>query len=778
VHKNVGAFTTLFLAIAAAMAVSAARAETPAAAPAQGSAQAEQNQAGTADPVSQKTKRANDAQNRAQTTQLGSVVVTATRREETLQKVPLPVSVLSYHDLERQHLQSLDEYAAHIPGLNAVSTGEGSTQLSIRGIASGSLQPSQSVGIYVDDTPYGSSSVFASGGGGVPDFDPADLERIEVLRGPQGTLYGAGSLGGVLRFITIKPDAQNFSGRLQVDANSISGGGSGFGMHGMVNVPLVPDKLAIRINVYDRKDPGYVDDAALGKKEVNESNVKGSRVSLMWTPTDKTSLRVTALAQNLNRQGDGAVGLDPATSKPLYGDLQQRHAALTSDAFVGQYRLYNATFKTDLGWSNLLISSSYSTLAASISGDDTGLLYLGPQGNGRLYGTLQHDRVHETKATQEIRLESPKSQTLEWLGGVFFTDETGDHPQHIYASDYLTGAELASPFGVAIGDDTQPSTYTAYAAYGNVTWHVTDRFDLEAGLRYSHDKQHYIESGSGLLFGSATPVVLVNKASADSTTTYSLTPKFNINDNTMVYLRVASGFIPGGPNVVPVGTAGVPTTFSPTQLTDYELGLKSTVWDDRLTVDISAYYIDWTKIPLVTSLNNFSFLTSSGQAKSQGLEASVAFVPTHGLTLSANASFNDAVLTKDAPPPSNGVKGDRMPYAPRVTIGLNGDYDFAVGGGWNGYVGAGYAYVGDRESDFTFNGRPRYSVPGYYTVNLRAGAIYGPWTISLYAKNLTDQRGIVQGGGNGTLNPVTAKVEAAAYIVTPRTIGISVSRDF
>lgn len=777
-RKKVGAFTTLFLAIAAAMVVTSAGAETAAAAPIQNSTKADQDQASTADQASQKTKRANDAQDRAQATQLGSVMVTATRREETLQKVPMPVSVLSYHELERMHLQSLDEYAAQIPGLNVVSTGEGSTQLSIRGIASGSAQPSQSVGIYVDDTPYGSSSVFASGGGGVPDFDPSDLERIEVLRGPQGTLYGAGSLGGVLRYITVKPDAENFSGRLQLDGNSISGGGSGFGMHGMVNVPLVPDTLAIRVNVYDRTDPGYVDDAALGKKDVNESNVKGSRVSMMWTPTDKTSLRVTALAQNLDRQGDGSVGLDAATSNPLYGDLQQRAAALTDDAFVAQYRLYNATFKTNFGWSSLLVSSSYSTLATNILGDDTGLLYLGSQANGQPYGTLQNDHVHETKATQELRLESPKSQTLEWLGGVFFTHETGNHPQHIYASDYYSGTPLASPFGIAIGDVDQPSTYDAYAAYGNATWHVTNRFDLEAGLRYSHDKQHFIEAGSGLLFGSPTTIVLVDKESADSTTTYSFTPKFNINDHNMVYLRVASGFIPGGPNVVPVGTAGIPDTFSPTQLTDYELGLKSTAWNDRLTVDISAYYIDWTKIPLITSLNNFSFLTASGQAKSQGLEASIAFVPTHGLNLSANASFNHAVLTKDAPPPSNGAKGDRMPYAPRFTLSLNGDYDFVLGGGWNGYVGGSYAYVGDRESNFTFNGDPRFSVPGYYTVNLRAGAIHGPWTVALYAKNVTDQRGIVLGGGNPTLNPVTGKMEAGAYIVTPRTVGISVSRDF
>ena len=726
-------------------------------------------------------------------TTLGTIVVTANRRNETLQKVPMAVSALTYHDIQRPHLQDFSDYAASVPGLDAISLGPGMTELSIRGIASGSQQPSASVGVYVDETPFGSSSVFAIGSALTPDLDPADVERIEVLRGPQGTLYGAGALGGVIRFITIPPDTETWSGRLQLGGTSVDGGGNGFDVHGMVNLPLVKDKLAVRANVYDETVPGFVDDAGRGKTDVNESKVKGGRVSLLWTPTDKTSVRVTALAQNLNAAGSATVALDPDTLQPVYGDLQQRSAALGGDAFAGRYRLYNVTFNTDFGWAKLMSSSSYSKLDAITNVDATPLLFLGPQANGQPYGTLERATIPQTKATQEFRLSSPKSQTVEWLGGVFWTRETGNNAQDVYPSDYYSGTPVPSPVG-PIGGDLQPSTYEAYAAYGSITWHVTDRFDVEAGLRYSHDKQHYTEIGYGLLFGGVPPTVLLDKRSSDSSTTFSLTPTFHVNDNTMLYARVASGFLPGGPNIVPVGVPNVPATFSPTKLTDYEVGLKSTSADDRLMVDLSAYYIDWTKIPLTTFENNFTFLTSGGQAKSKGLEATVAWIAAPGLRLSANASYNDATLTKDAPYPSNGKHGDPLPYAPKFTLGLSGDYDFALGGGWHGYVGASYQYVDERSTDFAFSypiagvlpplpSSP--TIPGYHTINLRAGVNRDEWNIDVYVKNLTNQRGIVQASTfqnyvpvAGEPNPVTGRMEDNATIITPRMFGISVSRNF
>ncbi|MGH8233380.1 MAG: TonB-dependent receptor [Rhodanobacteraceae bacterium] len=770
-HKNVGALSALCVAITAAVAAPVAGAQTAQAQGAVQSAQAQSNGSNQAVPASKGTA---DAENQANVTTLGTIVVTATQRSESLQKVPMAISVLTYHDIQREHLQDFMDYTASIPGLNVVSFQPGNTELSIRGISSGSGQPSASVGTYIDDTPFGSSTVFAGGAALTPDIDPADLDRIEVLEGPQGTLYGAGALGGVIRFITIPPDTENYSGRLQVGASSVDGGGNGFGVHGMVNLPLVTDKLAIRANVYDTTDPGFIDDAGLGKTDVNESKTHGGRASLLWTPTATTSLRVTALAQNLNSDGTPSVALDPVTLLPIYGDLQQRGAA-DGGTFDARYRLYNATFKHDFGWAKFMSSTSYSSLNSVLTTDATSLLYLGDFGlflpNGDPYGTLEQEPINQTKFTQEFRLSSPDSQRVTWLGGLFFTHEIGNVIQNIYSTDYYTGAPAASVFPNPLEATIQPSSYIAYAGYGSLTWHITDRFDVEAGLRYSHDRQHYTEILWGSVIGIPDPTVQLDKRSSDDSTTYSFTPQFHIDDNNMLYLRVATGFLPGGPNVVAPGVVGVPATFSPTKLTDTELGLKSTSWNGRLITDLSAYYINWTKIPLVTFENPYTFLTSAGQAKSKGLEASIAVLAAPGLKLSVNASYGDADLTKDAPAPSNGKRGDPLPYAPKFTLGINGDYDFALGGGWHGYVGASYQYIGERSTDYAFNypfpgvlpalpASP--TVPGYNTINLRAGVNRDEWSIDAYVKNVTNQRGIVEASTwqnyeavAGNLNPIT-----------------------
>ena len=222
-HKNIGAFTTLFLAIAAAMAASSASAGAVPGTQTQGAAQPAQDQSGVSNQSTAGADQADKPRSRTDATTLGTVVVTATRRSETLQKVPMAVSVVTYQDIQRKHLQDFADYAADVPGFNVVSSQPGITELSIRGVASGSGQPSASVGVYIDDTPFGSSSVFAGGAALTPDIDPADLDRLEVLNGPQGTLYGAGALGGVVRFITIAPDTQDFSGRVQVGGSSVSG---------------------------------------------------------------------------------------------------------------------------------------------------------------------------------------------------------------------------------------------------------------------------------------------------------------------------------------------------------------------------------------------------------------------------------------------------------------------------------------------------------------------------------------------------------------------------
>jgi len=800
-YKNVGTFTKLFLAIAAATAASSVGAEVASGAPKSIATPVEQAQSSDVDQSTQDAAKKDGAVDRASATQLNTVTVTATRRTETLQKVPLPISALTDDDMTRQHMENFADYAAAVPGLSAVGT-PGMTSLSIRGISSGSGQAVASVGTYLDDTPYGSSSAYAVGATLTPDIDPFDLQRVEVLRGPQGTLYGAGALGGVVRFITTPPNTQNVEGRLQVGGSSVSDGGNGFDVHGMVNLPLVADKLALRANVYSTTTPGFIDDAALGKKDINETSTDGSRASVLWTPTDKTSLQVSMLAQNLSTGGNQDVALDPDTLKPVYGDLQQRQANLGRDALDAKYRVYNATFKSDFDWANFTSSTSYSTLDATIALDATALLPIGPifgytLPDGTPYSTLQYQPVHQSKVTQEFRLASQEDQTVTWLGGMFFTHEIGNVEQLIPTANYYTGELAATPLGNPVEGTRQPSSYLAYAAYGSATWHISDSFDIEGGLRYSQDTQDYKQYlyGNPALGLDPDPNTLqVDNHSSDSSVTYSLTPQFHLDENNMLYARIASGFLPGGPNVVVVGTPNVPPTFDPTELVNYELGWKSTMLDDRLLLDVSAYHIDWKKIPLLTYASGFTFLESGGQAKSDGLEASITVQPVHGLKLNAHAAYNKAVLTKDAPFPSNGKSGDPLPYAPKFNYGLSGDYDFALGGQWLGYVGLSYSHMDSRSTNYAFSypvpgvlpplpASP--TIPGYDTLDLRAGVNVGSWSIDVYAKNVTNERGIVSASSwenyvpvAAQTNPITGELEDNATMITPRTVGLSVTKSF
>ncbi|WP_130617936.1 TonB-dependent receptor [Dyella amyloliquefaciens] len=813
--KNVGKFTPLFIAIAAAMAVSSVSAESASGAAAQGVAQSAPAQSGTDGQADQQTTAApkDKAVDQANATQLGTVLVTATKRSESLEKVPMAISAVTDQDIDRQHLQNFADYAASAPGLVAMGP-PGQTVLSVRGIASGSEQSVATVGTYIDETPFGSSSAYAGGAMLTPNIDPHDLQRVEVLRGPQGTLYGAGALGGVIRFITTPPDATSAFGRVEVGASDVSGGGTGFDVHGMLNVPLIADKLAFRASASTTTTPGFIDDAAQGTKNINETQSHDGNFSLLWTPTDKTSLQLSALVQNFSFANPNDITVDPVTLKPLYGDLQTRTANFGGDAFVEKYRQYNATFKTDFGWAKLTSNTAYTTLDAKINTDVTsiaaaqgwyGLLGMdlgaGTPGTppSGTFGILEFQPTTQTKFTQEFRLASSEDQAVSWLGGLFFTHEIGNVDQIIPSTDYYTGQLINSGLGPNPIEGThQPSSYIGYAAYGSATWHINDQWAIEGGLRWAHDKQTYQEwlYGTPVLGLTAAPNLQVDGHSADSSTTYSFSPQFHINDHNMLYARVASGFLPGGPNVKVVNTPNVPATYSPTDLTNYEVGLKSTLLDNTLQLDLAAYHIDWTKITLTTYANGYTFLVGGGQAKSNGFEASAAYIPVRGLKLSLNAAYNKSELTKDAPFPNNGMKGDPLPYAPEFAGAVNGDYDFALGGGWHGYVGGSYQYVGARSTDFAFSfpiaGVPGFAplpasprIPGYGTVSLRTGVSKGAVNIDLYVKNLTNKRGILTGSSwqnyvpvAGTLNPVTGNVEASDAIITPRTIGVSVSTTF
>ena len=709
----------------------------------------------------------------ARATQLGTVIVTANKRDERLQDVPMGVSVMAGPQLERENAKSFADYATQIPGLNLISTGEGQTQLVIRGVTSGSGQPNATVGTYIDDTPYGSSTVYSAGSLLTPDIDPYDLQRIEVLRGPQGTLYGSNTLGGLVKFVTTPPDTTQASGRLGLDANSVDGGGNGYGAHATVNIPLVANTLALRVNAYDRRDPGYIDNVTTGKSEVNQADVSGARAQLLWTPSEKVSVRFAALAQNLSSDGlaNSGVDIDPQTLQPLYGRNAQARAAGTG-LFKLKYRLYDLSVNADFGWAALVSTTSYGTLRLNENTDATDAYgpVLNPLFGLDSGGYSIHQPIALNKVTQELRLQSPEDQLLAWRVGLFYTHERTTDDQTIETFDANTGVPIALP---ALADlSIGPALFTEWAGYGDVTWHATPRLSVLVGARYSADRTEYTQSGTGLLTGNSD----FSTKGTDHPVTFLFNPSYKFGDDLMAYLRVASGFRPGGPNVgVPPGL-GAPLTFGADKLVSYELGLKSLLLDKRMSMDVDVFYIDWRKIQLSETTGGFSFLGNGGKARSKGVEASWRFNPVGGLTLWANATYTKAELAADTPPGGvYGYKGDTLPYVPKWNANLGVDYNFPLGGGWSGFVGGNVSYVGSRDSDFNTVPAPRFRLPSYSDVGLHLGVNIDKWSFEAYARNLANKRGIVAMSAE-SLDPVASPFQANYQ--TPRTVGVSASVEF
>ncbi|MEW9573822.1 TonB-dependent receptor [Rhodanobacter sp. Si-c] len=704
--------------------------------------------------------------------QLPTVIVTANKRSESLQNVPMAVSVLSSTQLDRENAVSFADYATQVPGLNMISSGEGQTQLVMRGITSGTSQNNATVGTYIDDAPFGSSTIYAFGSLLTPDIDPSDLQRIEVLNGPQGTLYGSNTLGGLIKFVTTPPDTTQASGSVGVNSSSVAGGGTGFGTHAMFNIPLVADTLALRASLYDRTDPGYINNVTTGQKQVNEAKVSGARAQLLWTPSDKVSVRFSALAQNLSSDGlgNGGVDVDPATLQPIYGANDQARAADTG-MFKLKYRLYDLSVNADFGWAKLVSTTSYSTQRANLNRDDSALYgpELDPLFGLTGVGYPLSVPLALNKVTQEIRLQSPEDQTWEWRVGLFYTHEHSTSTQDLLTTDYATGSPI--PLPTLLDATIGPAIFSEWAGYGDLTWHATSQLSVLVGARYSSDSTSYTQTGSGLLLGGSSSFTTHG---SDHPVTYLFGPSYKFNDDLMAYVRVASGFRPGGPNIgVPPGL-GAPLTFGPDKLVNYELGLKSLLLDNRMSVNADVFYINWTSMQLTTARDGLSFLGNGGKATSKGAEISWRYTPLAGLVLWANGTYTDAQLAANTPPGSIvGYKGDPLPYVPKRSANVGADYDFPLGkSGWSGFVGGSISYIGARDADFNTVPAPRIRLPGYNSIDLHAGVNYGDWTLNVFVKNLANKQGISSISPE-TINPVGGPFEATYQ--TPRTVGVSAS---
>ena len=728
------------------------------------------------------------------------VVVTAQKRTEAIQEVPASVTVVGGQVMEQQRADDFQDLVPLVPGLSTTSGRPGVTRITLRGINTGGV--ASTIGVYFDDVPFGSSTGLANGAILSGDFDTFDIARVEVLRGPQGTLYGASSLGGVFKYVPNRPNTERFEARLMGSVEALDNGDPGYALTGLVNVPL-GDKAAFRSSGFYRFDAGFIDSignnpvasltnpgvnvigGTLVDEGLNSLDRFGGRFALLFKASDEFTVNLAAQLQNVDSDASSTVDADPETLEPLRGDpVQSRYQ---SEFNKTEYQVYSATADWDLGAASLQSITSFGRFESdfhtdlAIATNLTGgpplaslVTFLFGDATRRPLSAILPQTTSTDKISQELRLVSAKNEKFEWLLGGYYTDEDSAIQQRIVAVE--AGTDTTAGGIPELADLSLDSTYKEFAGFANATWHATERFDVALGGRLSHNKQIASQLSDGPLVGGLTRFDDVE--SSESPFTFSVAPRYEIGKRASVYGRVATGFRPGGPNVLPPNApADVPRTYDSDRLTNYELGLKAGGGPaDRFSLDLSAFYLDWEDVQLLLVVNDFGINGNGGTAETRGLEFAASLYPASGLTLSANGAYTKSELTQDTDPIVGGEEGDPLPYVPEWSFGLSADYEWTLTGSTRASVGGSLGYTGDRTADFgnrNSGGRIR-QLDGYTTLNLRAGAYLGRWSVEVYGKNLTNERGVTVINEPGPL-PNGA---VGLGLIRPRTVGVSVTTRF
>jgi outer membrane receptor protein involved in Fe transport len=697
----------------------------------------------------------------------GDIIVTAQKRSERLQDVPMSITALSTDSLSSRGQVRISDYLSQVPGLAAYSSSAGQTTLAIRGITTGGHN-NPTVGITVDDIPLGSSILGTYGDQLTPELDPAAISQIEVLRGPQGTLYGAASLGGLVRYVTTAPDPSRFSGRVEIGGTTVAHGSQGGNARASVNVPLASN-LAVSVSGFYRRDPGYVDDASRGLKNLDYADVYGGRVALLWKPADMIKIRLAALVNATDGNGVSDVDGD-ANLHPISPYNQTRVEG--SGAYHRLIQFYTSNIDVDLGAATFTSATGYERNRYSYLRDYSpirGAAIQAQFGPGTT-GTVNF-RVPSWKVSQEFRVTGETGHLLDWQLGFFYNHEVGRPHFTTEVTNIDTGAFIQN-----YTTDYYPTIFSEYAGFANLDYHLSSRFDVQGGFRYSWNNQEYTETVLGGPNVVRTPSFTHN-VSKDTSWTYAISPRFKITPGIMVYGRVSTGYRPGGPNTITA--VGVPTQYSADTTTNYEVGFKGSMFDRRLTLDVSAFWIDWKdiQIQLRDPATNLIFFQNAGKARSKGVEATATAKPWNGMSVNATLGYTDARLRDGLPnAPGSPAAGDRLPFSAKWTGSVSADQYFPLSPSWRGFVGASYNYIGARANGFTAVGTK--IMPAYQTVDLRAGAISGPYRISLYVQNVTDEVGITAADPRSTVATSPYAKIFAMSLIRPRTIGISIARTF
>ncbi|KQY29862.1 TonB-dependent receptor [Caulobacter sp. Root487D2Y] len=713
------------------------------------------------------------------------VVVTATRRSERLQDVPLSITAFSQAELTQKGVVGFEGIARETPGVVLNRASDNNARFTVRGISTNGwgagLQTTTT--IYLDELPL--STI-----GNTVTLDPAlyDVERVEFLRGPQGTLFGSGSLSGALRVLTKSPDLTAYDASVLADIGyTPDGEGVRQRYNAMVNVPLVEHTLGLRVVGFYRNEDGFVDNLGTGVKNANALTDWGGRAILLWKPNDRLSVRLLASYEDSDP-------MDSSLTTPSLGD-RKRYSTIP-DQYTSKTQIYNGTLEYQFDGARLTSSSTYSIADSLFNVDLAGTFNLAVP-------FYLYDGFQSKTFVQETRLASDTGGRFDWVAGGFYlhrdTDLNGeDRSSAVYlAAHHIAG--LPGTTFAKFGSDTR--TYEL-AAFGELTYHLTDKLSATGGLRYGkYGGEVDVYPGFNTayftyaLFGISGPLTLA--PSAASTAKYPSAEKaswkaslsYRPSRGLTTYATVSTGYRTPVYN----GRAGSVSTVDPTDLViptgagsdnliNYEVGVKGRWLDGKLTANLAAYYIDWKNIQVQANRQSDSvqFATNVGRAASKGLEAEVTFAPAPGWVLGVNGSLNNAKVTELSPQEatiSGAVDGARL-ASPHVQGSLFGTYSYALGGQATGFTSIQVQHVGSFPNGFPNTpGKagvrsPLYDTTDSYTyVNLQTGTRFGKWNAMLYGENLGNSRATTY------IHP-EAFVYSRYAIVRPRTFGVRLGYEY
>ena len=697
----------------------------------------------------------------APVTELPAIVVSAQKRDQPAHDVPVSLTVISGRDLEAAGIDSAASLH-HVAGLTVSSPSPGYLSLTIRGISDldGGLLGSPATGFYIDETPL---SAFAMQ---LPQLAYWDAERLEVLRGPQGTLFGEGSMGGTVRLITNKPDPQQRAARAMLGWSQVAGGGSGYTSRLMVNLPLQPNVLALRLTASRQDLVGWIDVPELGAKDANRGRSEDARVALRWIASVPLTVDLSYARQVLDSNDPSATSdgrykpsdIDPDAQAPSFMSTRTSH-----------YDLANLTLNYDFGPASLVASLSRYEHSSTVRTDLTPYVPLFFGVGGTAERGVAPLTVEAT--TAELRLVSRGDERVNWTAGIYAKDDTRKQNR---AGLVISLPELGLPRDETLY--TTPARNRVLALFGQADARLSSEWALQAGLRrYSarNEMRVRFDTTSAIFPGYTAGVVRDSASDADATSpmlALGWTPRTDM----LVFAKLSSGFRDGGSNYQPPGYTEVPASYGPEKVRAYEVGIKArpVSW---LSVDASVYLNRWTdlQLPFDTADGMFSYLQNAGSATAKGAELELVARPAPGLRVALNLAGVDARMDSDVVDGAGNpgaVKGNRIPFSPRLQASLSAAQEFPLGAGVAGTVSARYAYRSATYSE-PFNDSALKNETAEQ-LGVQVG-LRGPrWGARLTVGNATGHRASVQKamapGGSMVLT----------HPVQPRTVGVEFDVSF